>query len=77
VLHTHTYTTDYKQTGLGEGFVANLKEDYFPGDLGFDPLGLYPTTQEGRTSIRSKELNNGRLAMISIWGMWYVHYIIV
>jgi light-harvesting complex I chlorophyll a/b binding protein 1 len=62
--------TDYKETGLGAGFVANLKEDYFPGDLGFDPLSLYPADPAARTSIRNKELNNGRLAMISIWGMW-------
>jgi hypothetical protein len=61
---------DYKEEGLGAGFVANLKEDYFPGDLGFDPLKIYPQNPAERTSMRNKELNNGRLAMISIWGMW-------
>jgi Chlorophyll A-B binding protein len=55
-----------QSVGLGAGFVANLKEDYFPGDLGFDPLGLYPEDPAARANIRNKELNNGRLAMIAI-----------
>jgi len=43
-----------------------LKEDYVAGDLGFDPLGLL----EGKTAdeikaMKTKELNNGRLAMIA------------
>jgi light-harvesting complex I chlorophyll a/b binding protein 1 len=45
-----------------------LREDYEPGNLGFDPLGLLPTDPEARKDMQSKELNNGRLAMIAIAG---------
>lgn len=27
--------------------IANLKDDYVPGDQGFDPLGLYPRDDYG------------------------------
>lgn len=50
----------------GEG---GLKEDYTPGDLGFDPLGLKPEDEEALVTMKTKELNNGRLAMIGIAGM--------
>eukprot|EP00903_Cladosiphon_okamuranus_P009600 g9139.t1 len=50
----------------GEG---GLKEDYSPGDLGFDPLGLKPKTEAELMTMQTKELNNGRLAMIGIAGM--------
>ena len=50
----------------GEG---GLKEDYIPGDLGFDPLGLKPKTEAELDVMKTKELNNGRLAMIGIAGM--------
>jgi hypothetical protein len=46
-----------------------LKEDHKPGDLGFDPLGLRPTNAKELTELQTKELNNGRLAMIAIAGM--------
>lgn len=39
---------------------------YTPGDLGFDPLGLYPKDEAGKKNMMAKELRNGRLAMISI-----------
>ena len=50
----------------GEG---GLKEDYSPGDLGFDPLNIKPKTQAALEKMQTKELNNGRLAMIGIAGM--------
>merc|ERR1740138_1171206 len=46
-----------------------IKEDHVPGDLGFDPMGLKPTTASELKEMQTKELNNGRLAMIAIAGM--------
>merc|ERR1712118_548418 len=45
-----------------------LKEGYYPGDLGFDPLGLKPSNPEELLIMQNKELNNGRLAMIAAFG---------
>jgi light-harvesting complex I chlorophyll a/b binding protein 1 len=49
----------------GTGF-NSLKEDYELGNLLFDPLGLKPTDAEELKVMETKELNNGRLAMIAI-----------
>lgn len=49
--------------------VALLREDYVNGDLGFDPLGLKPKTQNAFDEIRTKELQNGRLAMLGVAGI--------
>eukprot|EP00597_Dinobryon_sp_UTEXLB2267_P003706 CAMPEP_0170059846 /NCGR_PEP_ID=MMETSP0019_2-20121128/1987_1 /TAXON_ID=98059 /ORGANISM="Dinobryon sp., Strain UTEXLB2267" /LENGTH=200 /DNA_ID=CAMNT_0010265231 /DNA_START=862 /DNA_END=1464 /DNA_ORIENTATION=+ len=64
-------TQDEKTTST-----AMLKENYVPGDLGFDPLGLRPANSYNYEAlspefvrIRTKELNNGRLAMIGVAGM--------
>jgi hypothetical protein len=46
-----------------------MKEDHMPGDLGFDPLGLKPTDPKEFKTMQTKELNNGRLAMIAAAGM--------
>jgi len=45
-----------------------LREDYTPGDLGFDPLGLKPTDPESFKIMQTKELQNGRLAMLAAAG---------
>ena len=46
-----------------------LRPDYTPGDIGFDPLGMLPKTDAEILTIKNKELNNGRLAMIAIAGI--------
>jgi len=47
-----------------------LKDDYTPGELEFDPLGLSNGKDAAYLAdMKLKEVNNGRLAMISISGM--------
>jgi len=43
--------------------------DRQPGDFGFDPLGLKPRDPKEFKEMQTKELNNGRLAMIAAAGM--------
>ena len=45
---------------------ASKKTGYTPGDLGFDPLGVFPDDAEGQQWMETAEIKNGRLAMIAI-----------
>ena len=45
-----------------------LRDDYAPGDLKFDPFGLMPDDAEEFDIMQTKELQNGRLAMIAAAG---------
>jgi hypothetical protein len=45
-----------------------LEPGYAPGDLGFDPLGLAPSDPEEFFIMQTKELQNGRLAMLAAAG---------
>jgi Chlorophyll A-B binding protein len=45
-----------------------LREDYTPGDLGFDPFKLTPKDPGAFLDMQNKELQNGRLAMIAAVG---------
>merc|ERR1712216_73454 len=47
----------------------SIRSDHVPGDLGFDPLNLKPTDAEEFKTMQTKELNNGRLAMLAAAGM--------
>jgi len=35
-----------------------LVDDYYPGDIGFDPLGLKPKTEEAFNLMATKELRS-------------------
>merc|ERR1712086_1125441 len=58
------------QTGWVEPQVEQftLRESYSPGDIGFDPLGLKPTDPAELFEMQTKELQNGRLAMLAVAG---------
>ena len=45
-----------------------LRPGYYPGDLGFDPLGLKPEDPEEFRLMQEKELAHCRLAMIAAAG---------
>jgi hypothetical protein len=60
-------TTGWVEPGKGQLF--SLRESYYPGDIKFDPLGLKPTDAVEFANMQTKELNNGRLAMIAAAGM--------
>jgi len=63
----------FEEPGTGKDLVQkeqwSIKADHMPGDLGFDPLGLKPTNEKELVEMQTKELNNGRLAMIAFAGM--------
>lgn len=43
-------------------YLPPVQEDYAPGELGFDPLGLCPPDgSQEKYDMQTKELNNGRL----------------
>jgi hypothetical protein len=45
-----------------------LRDGYLPGDIGFDPLNLKPEDEEEFRLMQTKELQNGRVAMIATAG---------
>ena len=46
-----------------------LRDNYYPGDIGFDPLGLKPKDAKAFADMQTRELQNGRLAMLMWAGM--------
>ena len=47
---------------------GQMRDTYIPGNLGFDPLGLMPDDEEEFFAMQTKELQNGRLAMLAASG---------
>merc|ERR1712127_909621 len=51
------------------GPLFTLREQYYPGDIGFGPVGFKPKDAKDFANMQAKELNNGRLAMLAAAGM--------
>lgn len=49
--------------------------NYTPGNLGFDPLGMYPKDIMGQERMQLAELKNGRLAMIAITAFAFQEFV--
>jgi len=49
--------------------VWGSKSGRIPGDFGWDPLGLMPKKADEFKALQTKEINNGRLAMLAAAGM--------
>merc|ERR1712048_154398 len=45
------------------------KQPRLPGEFGFDPLGLRPKDPAELKTMQTKEINNGRLAMLAVAGI--------
>jgi hypothetical protein len=71
IFSVFTFETPALFAGLTSktGSTWEIRSDHEAGDLGFDPLGLKPTDPAELKEMQTKELNNGRLAMIAAAGM--------
>lgn len=53
---------------LGPQEAGRMRDDHYPGDIGFDPFGLKPTDPDKFDEMTTKELQHGRLAMLAASG---------
>ena len=56
-------------TGQELHVITRLRDDAEPGDLEWDPLAWYPSDPVEQQIIKTKELQNGRLAMLAVAGI--------
>ena len=52
-----------------EAKFQELNDEYYPGDVNFDPLGLKPDDAEEFFEMSTKEIQHGRVAMLATAGI--------
>lgn len=67
IVFSESYRIHKGWDNPSKGF-QSLKPTYYPGDLGFDPLNLYPKELDKQKDMKTKELQNGRLGMLAAAG---------
>jgi len=60
--------TGWVKPGDANAAFGKLNDDYYPGDIGFDPLGLKPESPAEFAEMQTKELQHGRVAMLAAAG---------
>lgn len=50
---------------------VSIESKSIPGDFGWDPANIRPKSDEALFELQTKELKNGRLAMLGVAGMNY------
>ena len=68
VCEAYRVSVGWSSPGEPEHVFQKLKASYVPGDIGFDPLGLKPEDPAEFREMQTKELQNGRLAMLAAAG---------
>lgn len=69
IYSVFTFVDPAESKSLAKGEQWLIREDHEAGDFGFDPLNLKPEDPAELKEMQTKELNNGRLAMIAAAGM--------
>ena len=59
----------------GTAKAAEGHPTYFPGNLHFDPAGLYPADPAGQKRMQAAEIKHGRVAMLAIVGFLSQEYV--
>jgi hypothetical protein len=67
ICETYRAQIGWVEPQIGKSYDV-LRENYSPGDIGWDPLGLRPEDPQELFDMQTKELQNGRLAMLAVAG---------
>ena len=68
ICEAYRVSVGWSSPGEPEHVFQKLKASYVPGDIGFYPLGLKPEDPAEFREMQTKELQNGRLAMLAAAG---------